>query len=697
MGKPKIDNKNSRSRGISKGNHSFNPDRSKTPGVQKGRDRATVKRLLMYRGGKPQRDASGKIVRPAPFQSRLASGTVARVEPNRKWFGNTRVIGQNALQRFQEELGKARNDPYQLVMSKTKLPVTLLNEKAKHSQVHILQTESFENTFGPKAHRKRPTINVADMAGLVNRANQKEEKYDEAGDKHRVTDGPDYKDEARQMVFKAGQSKRIWNELYKVIDSSDVIIQVLDVRDPMGTRSSHVEKYIRKEKSHKHLIFVLNKCDLVPTWVTQRWVATLSAEYPTLAFHASITNPFGKGALIQILRQFGKLHNDCKQISVGFIGYPNVGKSSIINTLRSKRVCNVSPIAGETKVWQYITLMRRIFLIDCPGVVYPSGDTETDLVLKSVVRVEYLKNAEDHIQTVLERAKQEYIVRTYGIEQWQSHEDFLEKLAFKSGKLLKGGQPDISTVAKMVLNDWQRGKIPFFVKPPENEKDAAHKPASEAEASAEHVTKSAAENSDDKQLTSTVATKATEEKDALAPNSVAITMKVKQDLTKLSIMPDFCDDDIKPLAAVDEDDDALSSASDVSDEEDEQEEEKEEDKVAKIKQSKDCVTSSSGAFSVSKADVAASSSAPPEANSNKAASSDFKKPRGKPAAAAALAAKGKGKATKRALDIDLDDDEGGRSRVSGKEKRQAYNQQKVRKVGSQFYTNTNVKNRSYRK
>jgi nuclear GTP-binding protein len=112
----------------------------------------------------------------------------------------------------------------------------------------------------------------------------------------------------------------------------------------------------------------------------------LSRDYPTLAFHASINNSFGKGALIQLLRQFGKLHSDKKQISVGFIGYPNTGKSSIINTLRKKRVCSVAPIPGETKVWQYITLMRRLYLIDCPGVVYPDPkDTEADIVLKGVV------------------------------------------------------------------------------------------------------------------------------------------------------------------------------------------------------------------------------------------------------------------------------------------------------------------------
>ena len=60
----------------------------------------------------------------------------------------------------------------------------------------------------------------------------------------------------------------MYSSLVKVIDSSDVVIQVLDARDPMGTRSKHIEQYMKREKSYKHLIFVLNKCDLVPTWVT---------------------------------------------------------------------------------------------------------------------------------------------------------------------------------------------------------------------------------------------------------------------------------------------------------------------------------------------------------------------------------------------------------------------------------------------
>lgn len=139
--------------------------------------------------------------------------------------------------------------------------------------------------------------------------------------------------------------------------------------------------------------------------------------------------------MIQLLRQFGQLHKERKQISVGFIGYPNTGKSSVINALRKKKVCKVAPIAGETKVWQYITLMKRIFLIDCPGIVYPDGDTETDIVLKGVVRVENIPQPEDYIEEVLKQVKKEYVQRTYRLQDWTDHLDFLEKLAIRTGKL----------------------------------------------------------------------------------------------------------------------------------------------------------------------------------------------------------------------------------------------------------------------
>ncbi|XP_052888880.1 nucleolar GTP-binding protein 2 [Anopheles moucheti] len=466
---PKVSSRSGppRKMSLNKSTHSMNPDRPTEglKGVAKPRTKATIKRLQMYRNFKAKRDRRGKIITPAPFQGWVPSGTVARVEPSPKWFANSRVISQKSLQKFQEEMGKAVKDPYKVIMKPTNLPITLLNESARYQRVHLLDTESYDTTFGKKKLRKRPTLKVRDLEDLTKTAEESADKYDEANDHDIERDDGGVKDAVREYIFAAGQSKRIWNELHKVVDSADVLLQVLDARDPMGTRSKYIENFLRKEKPHKHLFFILNKVDLVPIWVTQRWVAILSKEYPTIAFHASLTHPFGKGALINLLRQIGKLHVDKKQISVGFIGYPNVGKSSVINALRSKKVCKVAPIAGETKVWQYITLMKRIFLIDCPGVVYPTAETDTEKVLKAVVRVELVNNPEDYIEEVLKRIRKEYVVKTYGVSEWTDHIDFLEQIARKMGKLLKKGEPDVPTVAKMILNDWQRGRLPFYVAP----------------------------------------------------------------------------------------------------------------------------------------------------------------------------------------------------------------------------------------
>ncbi|KAI0410026.1 NGP1NT domain-containing protein [Xylaria palmicola] len=466
-------------------------DNVKIKGENFYRDAKRVRALNIRKDHGPRRNAEGKIVQAAKYQSRDAP--VAMIEPNRKWFTNTRVISQDSLTQFREAMAEKASDPYSVLLKSNKLPMTLIRDGSdvpglkQHQAKIAIEASSFSDTFGPKAQRKRVKLDVSSLTDLAENTENSMDVYkdrleqarllsgagEEAGGEDRV-DEADPLSLAIEPVFSKGQSKRIWNELYKVLDSSDVVLHILDARNPEGTRCRAVEQYLKKEAPHKHLVFILNKVDLIPTSVAAAWVRHLSKEVPTLAFHSSITNSFGKGQLISLLRQFSSLHKDRKQISVGLIGYPNVGKSSLINTLKAKKVATVAPIPGETKVWQFVTLMKRIYLIDCPGIVPPNAhDKPADILLRGVVRVEKVENPEQYIQPMMEKVKRHHLERTYEISNWKDHHEFLELLGRKGGRLLKAGEVDMDGVAKMVLTDFMRGKIPWFTPAPKAEGENA--------------------------------------------------------------------------------------------------------------------------------------------------------------------------------------------------------------------------------
>jgi nuclear GTP-binding protein len=246
-----------------------------------------VKTLNMFKGGKAQHNAAGKVTKAASYQGREVPN--ARIEPNRKWFTNSRVIGQDALNSFREAMAERASDPYQVLLKTNKLPMTLIrdgqgkNGLKQHQAKIAVEASPFGDVFGPKAQRKRVKLGVSSLEDLAGDSLKSHDDYldrleqakllsgnagpnaDGIGEAAAEDDG--HITSAREAIFSKGQSKRIWNELYKVIDSSDVVIHVLDARDPLGTRCRSVEKYIKEEAPHKHLIFVLNKCDLVPTGV----------------------------------------------------------------------------------------------------------------------------------------------------------------------------------------------------------------------------------------------------------------------------------------------------------------------------------------------------------------------------------------------------------------------------------------------
>ena len=470
--------------GFNPGNAPTNPDRVKKGSGAVGsqlRSKATIKRLNMYSSKADLEKIKEKPLGPV------------RIQPDRRWFGNTRVITQTKLQDFRDEVAKSVHDPFQVVLKKSKIPMSLLQAEATNAKSvgqSLLAVEPYSETFGAKGQRKRPKLSIGSLDELAEASAKRCLDYSEDKDTSLcLNDEKDAAEETKicEDVFRKGTSRRIWQELYKVVDSSDIIVEVIDARDPMGTRCLPLERELKKNRGHKHLILLLNKCDMVPSWVAKKWVQTLSKEYPTLAFHASVTNPFGKNALMQLLRQFAGLMRDRKHVSVGFVGYPNVGKSSVVNAMKGQNSCKAAPVPGETKVWQYVALTKRIYLIDCPGIVPDHGnwevtiDAEADKVLKGVVRPEKLSSPSLYIPILLSRiVNTSNLVKKYSIDPqiveanpgiFSDADLFLTTLAVRMGKLLKGGEPDLETVARVVIQDWQKGRLPYFVPPPNANKE----------------------------------------------------------------------------------------------------------------------------------------------------------------------------------------------------------------------------------
>ena len=206
----------------------------------------------------------------------------------------------------------------------------------------------------------------------------------------------------------------------------------------------------------------------------------------------------------------------------------------------------MAPIAGETKVWQYITLMQRIYLIDCPGVVYPSGETDTEKVLKGVVRVELVKNPEDYIDEVLKRVKPEYLKKIYKIDDWNSSNEFLEAIALKMGRLLKGGEPDISTISRLVLNDWQRGKLPYYIVPAGCEVPLS-KLNNEENGTPENISEKSENNNTNTNSNGTEIEAKEENEEENNVNKDLSKVKITQNLTKIKVALEYDENTDKEL------------------------------------------------------------------------------------------------------------------------------------------------------
>ncbi|XP_061353321.1 guanine nucleotide-binding protein-like NSN1 [Gastrolobium bilobum] len=284
--------------------------------------------------------------------------------------------------------------------------------------------------------------------------------------------------------------RAFYKDLVKVIEASDVILEVLDARDPLGTRCVDIEKMVMKSGPDKHLVLLLNKIDLVPREAVEKWLKYLREELPTVAFKCStqqqrsnlgwksskkakssnilqLSDCLGADTLLKLLKNYSRSHEIKKSITVGLIGLPNVGKSSLINSLKRCHVVNVGATPGLTRSMQEVQLDKNVKLLDCPGVVMlKTQENDASIALKNCKRIEKLDDPISPVKEILKLCPARLLVTLYKIPSFDSVDDFLQKVATVRGKLKKGGIVDIEATARIVLHDWNEGKIPYYTMPP---------------------------------------------------------------------------------------------------------------------------------------------------------------------------------------------------------------------------------------
>ncbi|CAL9219939.1 unnamed protein product [Arabidopsis halleri] len=287
--------------------------------------------------------------------------------------------------------------------------------------------------------------------------------------------------------------RAFYKELVKVIELSDVILEVLDARDPLGTRCTDMERMVMQAGPNKHLVLLLNKIDLVPREAAEKWLKYLREEFPAVAFKCSTqeqrsnlgwksskaskpsnmlqtSDCLGADTLIKLLKNYSRSHELKKSITVGIIGLPNVGKSSLINSLKRAHVVNVGATPGLTRSLQEVHLDKNVKLLDCPGVVMlKSSGNDASIALRNCKRIEKLDDPVSPVKEILKLCPTQMLVTLYKIPSFETVDDFLYKVATVRGKLKKGGLVDIEAAARIVLHDWNEGKIPYYTMPPKRD------------------------------------------------------------------------------------------------------------------------------------------------------------------------------------------------------------------------------------
>lgn len=242
-----------------------------------------------------------------------------------------------------------------------------------------------------------------------------------------------------------------WPVVLNVLKNSDVVLLLVDARMPEITRNSEILKKVRE--MNKKSVVVFNKIDLIG----KKDIGVLKKKYPN-AFFVSSSKRWGIGGLRKYLEELAESRTT-KSTRVGIVGYPNIGKSTLINLLAPKARAKVSAISGTTKKTQWVRVGQLRFM-DSPGVI-PFGDRKVQMGFVAAKDPHKIKNPEKvaiRIIGFLMKKNPKIMKKFYNAEGKTAYEIF-EDIGDKKKYRIKGGDIDENRTAIRIIDDWQKGKI----------------------------------------------------------------------------------------------------------------------------------------------------------------------------------------------------------------------------------------------
>lgn len=258
-------------------------------------------------------------------------------------------------------------------------------------------------------------------------------------------------------------SKSVWAVIDDIIRISDIVMEVLDARFIKETRNLELEAKIKEQG--KGILYVINKIDLLSKEQLRALKERVELENIKPSVLVSCNSHKGRHNLkdrikIEVKRkkiQFPKSH-------VGIIGYPNTGKSSLINMITGRHAVRTSPRAGLTQGMHKIRINSNILLLDTPGVIPNKEDAKSNSIAQkkhTKMGVATYDRIKDPIFAVVAIMKENpgKVEQLYGIEANGDVEILLDTLGKQRHMVKRGNQVDLDRAARIVLKDWQAGKI----------------------------------------------------------------------------------------------------------------------------------------------------------------------------------------------------------------------------------------------